>query len=54
MKVTQEDREAAAYYYSAGGSPNIAREIREGRKDDGFRVQALAARGQAVTAKGGV
>jgi hypothetical protein len=43
IEVTQADREAAAaYYYSAGGSPNIARDIREGRKDSWFRVQAFA------------
>ena len=42
IEVTQADREAAAaYYYSAGGSPNIARDIREGRKDNWFRVQAF-------------
>ena len=43
LKITQADREAAAaYYYSAGGSPKIANEIREGKKDGWFRVQAFA------------
>lgn len=43
VEVTQADRDAAAaYYYSAGGSPNVARDIREGRKDSWFRVQAFA------------
>jgi len=38
------DREAAAsYYYSCGGSPNIARDIRQGKKDDWFRVKQFAA-----------
>ena len=43
LKITQADRDAAAaYYYSAGGSPKIANEIREGKKDGWFRVQAFA------------
>lgn len=42
-RVEQCDRDvAAAYYYSCGGSPKIAREIREGKKDDWFRVKAFA------------
>ena len=41
--VMQEDREAAAaYYYSAGGNSQIARLIREGHRDNWFRVQAFA------------
>jgi hypothetical protein len=41
--VTDADREAAAaYYYSAGGGSRIARLIREGHRDDWFRVQAFA------------
>ena len=43
LKITQADRDAAAaYYYSAGGFPKIANEIREGKKDGWFRVQAFA------------
>jgi hypothetical protein len=43
IEVTQADRaEAAAYYYSAGGSPVIADAIRRGEKDGWFRVQAFA------------
>jgi hypothetical protein len=43
VEVTQADREeAASYYYSAGGSPSIAAEIRDGKKDTWFRVQAFA------------
>lgn len=51
--VEQADRDAAAaYYYSAGGSQKIATEIREGKKDDWFRVQAFAHhRQQAVAAE---
>lgn len=42
-EVTKNDRvAAAAYYHSAGGNPNIARLIREGKKDEWFRVQAFA------------
>jgi hypothetical protein len=43
IEPTQEDREAAAaYYYSAGGNSQIARLIREGHRDNWFRVQAFA------------
>ena len=43
VEVTQADRNAAAdYYYSAGGAAEIAREIRAGKKDGWFRVQAFA------------
>lgn len=42
VEVTLADRAAAAgYYYSSGGSPKVAREIREGKKDEWFRVQAF-------------
>jgi hypothetical protein len=50
--VTQADRDAAAaYYYSAGGSPNVARTILAGEKDEWFRVQAFARFEAASTAE---
>lgn len=40
--VIQADRDAAAaYYYSAGGSPTIRDAIKRGERDDWFRVQAF-------------
>jgi hypothetical protein len=51
VKVTQADRDAAAaYYYSAGGSPSIAKAIRAGEKDTWFRVQAFARHRATATA----
>lgn len=48
--VMQEDREAAAaYYYSAGGNSQIARLIREGHRDNWFRVQAFARHREQAT-----
>ena len=52
VQVSQAAREAAAaYYYSAGGSPDIARDIRSGAKDGWFRVQAFARFEQDIIAR---
>lgn len=44
IMVEAVDREAAAaYYYSAGGNQVIAKLIREGHRDNWFRVRDFAA-----------
>lgn len=51
-KATDADRDAAASYYCLnGGSPNIARDIRQGLKDGGFGVPAFAAHRRNVIAE---